>query len=151
MPDHHAPHTTGDSTASLVDAAVRVAAFAALGPALDTLASQAGTDPRLSIDARRVLRAITRTRPQDTLTLTGLAIRASTPKTRVPTALNELHTHGYLARVAKIAPHLSAALPDIDTTPASAPLLGRAAGAAEQTEPGPRTGAGVGPSASSRS
>jgi hypothetical protein len=125
MPDHHAPHTTRDPTASLVDAAARAAAFAALAPALDALASQAGTDPRLSIDARRVLRAITGTRPQDTLALTGLAIRASTPKTRVPTALNERHTHGYLARVAEIVPHLSAALPDIDTTPASAPLLGQ--------------------------
>lgn len=117
MPGHHAPHSTRPPTASLVDATARAAAFAALRPALDTLASQAGTDPRLSIDARRVLRAITGTRPQDTLTLAGLAVRASTPKTRVPAALKELHTHGYLARVAEIAPHLSAALPPIDTTP----------------------------------
>ena len=116
MPGHHAPHSTRPPAASLVDAAARAVAFAALRPALDTLASHAGTDPRLSIDARRVLRAITGTRPQDTLTLAGLAVRASTPKTRVPTALKELHTHGYLARVAEIAPHLSAALPAIDTT-----------------------------------
>jgi hypothetical protein len=95
------------------------AAFAALRPALDTLASQAGTDPRLSIDARRVLRAITGTRPHDTLSLAGLAARASTPKPRVPTALDELHTHGYLARVAEMAPHLSAALPAIAMTSAA--------------------------------
>jgi methylphosphotriester-DNA--protein-cysteine methyltransferase len=72
MPDDHAPHTTGAPAASLVDAADRAAALAALRPALETLASQAGTDPRLSLDARRVLRAITGTRPQDTLTLAAI-------------------------------------------------------------------------------
>jgi hypothetical protein len=117
MPDHRAPRSTRAPAAALVDAAARAAAFAALGPALETLASQAGTDPRLSLDARRVLRAISGTRPQDTLTLTDLAVRASTPTARVPTALAELHAHGYLARVAEIAPHLAAALPDIDTAP----------------------------------
>jgi hypothetical protein len=93
MPDHHAPRSTKAPAASLVDAEARAEAFAALGPALDTLATRAGTDPHLSVDARRVLRAITGTRPQDTLTLAGLAVRASTPKTRVTTALHELHTH----------------------------------------------------------
>jgi hypothetical protein len=64
MPDDHAPHTTGAPAASLVDAADRAAAFAALRPALETLASQAGTDPRLSLDARRVCRCRLNTDPQ---------------------------------------------------------------------------------------
>lgn len=97
--------------ASLLDPRARAAAFTSLRPALDALAAEAGTDPRLSSEARRVLRAVTRTHPSNTLALAGLAARASTPKTRVPGALHELEACGYLARLAHIAPHLAAALP----------------------------------------
>lgn len=96
---------------------VRAAAFEAVRPALEALAREAGADPRLSAQARRVLRAVTGTRPEDSLALPALAARSSTPKTRVPTALAELESHGYLARLASIAPHLTAALPTF-TTPA---------------------------------
>jgi hypothetical protein len=137
MPGHHNLHRSRASAASLVDAATRASAFATLRPALDALATQAGTDPHLGIDARRVLRAITGTRPQDTLTLAGLATRASTPKARIPYALNELHTYGYLARVAEIAPHLNAALPALDTTTLTvAPPTPEGAEVAERTPAG---------------
>lgn len=107
-------HRAGANTArdaSLLDARARTAAFTSLRPALDALAAAAGDDPRLSSDARRVLRAVTRTHPADTLALAGLAARASTPKTRIPDALHELEGRGYLARLTRIAPHLAAALP----------------------------------------
>ncbi|MFC4904352.1 hypothetical protein [Kocuria oceani] len=99
--------------ASLLDACARTAAFTSLRPALDALAAEAGTDPRLSPDSRRVLRAVTRTHPTDTLALAGLAARASTPKTRIPDALHELEARGYLARLTHIAPHLAAALSEL--------------------------------------
>ncbi|WP_371212472.1 helix-turn-helix domain-containing protein [Kocuria sp. SM24M-10] len=44
--------------------------------------------------------------------LADLAARSSTPKTRAPAALQELETHGYLRRLARLAPHLAAALPE---------------------------------------
>ncbi|WP_143709943.1 hypothetical protein [Kocuria flava] len=97
--------------ASAVDPCTRAATFKALRPALDALASAAGDDPRLSAQARRVLRAVVRTGPQATLAIADLAARSSTPKTHVPGALAELEAHGYLARLAEIAPHLAAALP----------------------------------------
>lgn len=99
--------------ATLLDAGARTAVFAALRPALEALAAEARTDARLSPDARRVLRAVTRTHPADTLALADLAARASTPKTRIPPALHELETCGYLARLTSIAPHLRAALPPL--------------------------------------
>jgi hypothetical protein len=100
------------SWASLVmDPLSRAAAFAALRPALDALIHQAGADSRLSPEACRVLRAVSHTRPEHTLALAELATRASTAKSRVPAALTELDAHGYLAKLARIAPHLSAALP----------------------------------------
>lgn len=111
--------------ASLVDPVARAAAFAALGPALEALASRANADPCLGVDARRVLRAIARTRPDDTLTPSGLAVRASTAKARVPAALAELHAHGYLSRVAAIAPHLAAALPEVETPVEGTPAASR--------------------------
>lgn len=104
-------NTTQDAT--LLDVGTRKAVFAALRPALDALAAEAGTDARLRPDARRVLRAVTRTHPEDTLALADLAARASTPKTRIPPALHELETCGYLARLNRIAPHLRTALPPL--------------------------------------
>ncbi|PAU89239.1 hypothetical protein CK505_14145 [Kocuria sp. WN036] len=95
----------------VMDPLSRAAAFAALRPALEALIHQAGADSRLSPEARRVLRAVARTRPEHTLALAELAARASTAKARVPVALTELETCGYLAQLARIAPHLSAALP----------------------------------------
>lgn len=115
-------HRAGANTArdaSLLDPRARTAAFTSLRPALDALAAEAGADPRLSPEARRVLRAVTRTHPADTLALAGLAARASTPKTRIPDALHELEAHGYLTRLADIAPHLAAALPT--PTPPTSP------------------------------
>lgn len=97
--------------ASTVDPFTRAATFRALRPALDALTSAAGVDPRLSPEARRVLRAVARTGPEGTLAVADLAARGSTPKTRVPPALEELEAHGYLGRLAEIAPHLAAALP----------------------------------------
>jgi hypothetical protein len=107
-----------------MDPLSRAAAFAVLRPALDALNHQAGADSRLSLEARRVLRAVVRTRPEHTLALAELAARASTAKARVPVALAELETCGYLARLALIAPHLSAALPShVPFTPAAAPTV----------------------------
>lgn len=99
--------------ATLLTPRDRSAFFVALRPALDALATEAGTDARLSPDARRVLRAVTRTHPADTLALANLAARASTPKIRIPTARHELEVCGYLARLTHIAPHLRAALPPL--------------------------------------
>ena len=99
--------------ATLLAPRAHSAFFVALRPALDALATEAGTDARLSPDARRVLRAVTRTHPADTLALANLAARASTPKIRIPTALHELEVCGYLARLTHIAPHLRAALPPL--------------------------------------
>jgi hypothetical protein len=102
----------------------RAAVFAALRPALEALIQQAGVDSRLSVEARRVLRAVVRTRPEHTLALAELAARASTAKARVPVALSELETYGYLAQLAHIAPHLSAALPPhTRCTPGTAPTV----------------------------
>jgi hypothetical protein len=97
--------------AFILDPLGRAAAFAALGPALETLVGEANTDARLSPQARRILRAVAGTGPTNTLALAELAARASTPKARVLTALNELEVHGYLTRLARTAPHLVAALP----------------------------------------
>lgn len=97
--------------ASILDPLAREAAFAALLPVLEQLVGEAGADARLSPDARRILRAVARTKPGNTLALADLAARGSTPKTRVPAALDELADRGYLARLARIAPHLTAALP----------------------------------------
>ncbi|MFF0904877.1 UNVERIFIED_CONTAM: hypothetical protein RF653_14485 [Kocuria sp. CPCC 205316] len=106
----------------VMDPLSRAAAFAALRPALDALIHQAGADSRLSPQARRVLRAVARTRPEHTLALAEIAARASTAKARVLVALTELDAHGYLAHLAHIAPHLSAALPShAPLTPAAAP------------------------------
>jgi hypothetical protein len=101
--------------ASTVDSLTRAATFGALRPALHALAAAAEVDPRLSAEARRVLRAVARTGPEATLAAADLAARSSTPKTRLPVALAELDAHGYLARLTAIAPHLAAALPT--TTP----------------------------------
>lgn len=103
-------HRSGD--ASILDPVGRAAAFAALHPVLERLVHAAGTDARLSLEAHRVLRAVTGTGPGHSLALADLAARSNTPKTRVPAALQELQTHGYLARLARVAPHLAAALPD---------------------------------------
>ena len=111
MAGNHRADTDTARAASLLDPLARAATFTALRPALEALAAEAGTDTRLSPDARRVLRAAARTRPVDTLALADLAARSSTPKTRVPAALNELDARGYLARLTRIAPHLAAALP----------------------------------------
>lgn len=115
MNDDHQSGTDATRAASTLDPLVRAAAFMALRPALETLVSETDADPRLSQDARRVLRAVARTRPEGELALADLAARGSTPKTRVLAALTELGRHGYLARLAHIAPHLAAALPA--TTP----------------------------------
>ena len=98
--------------ASILDASGRAAAFAALHPFLERLVYEAGTDARLSPQARWVLRAVTGTGPGHSLALADLAARSSTPKTLVPAALQELEIHGYLLRLARLAPHLAAALPD---------------------------------------
>lgn len=106
--------TAGADTAraaSLLGPLAREAAFAALLPVLDTLVGEADADVRLSPDARRILRAVARTKPGNTLALADLAARSSTPKTRIPAALHELADRGYLARLARVAPHLTAALP----------------------------------------
>jgi hypothetical protein len=111
MRDVHLAGAHASWASPVMDPLSRAAAFAALRPALDALIHQAGTDPRLSPQARRVLRAVARTRPEHTLALAELAARASTAKARVRLALTELETCGYLAQLAHIAPHLSAALP----------------------------------------
>lgn len=104
--------STGDTRIpSAVDSLTRAATFRACRPALEALDSAAGDDSRLSAEARRVLRAVVRTGPEATLAAADLAARGSTPKTRLPAALAELEAHGYLARLAAIAPHLAAALP----------------------------------------
>jgi predicted transcriptional regulator len=82
-----------------------------LRPVLETLVSEANTDTRLSPEARHIMYAIAGTGPKNTLTLADLTERASTPKARVLTALNELGTRSYLDRLTQIAPHLAAALP----------------------------------------
>ena len=97
--------------ASAIGPRSRAATFEACRPALEALFTAAGNDPRLSVQAHRVLRAVIRTGPQATLATADLAARASTPKTRVPAALAELEAHGYLARLTEIAPHLAVALP----------------------------------------
>jgi hypothetical protein len=97
--------------ASILDPFARAATFAAVRPALETLVGEANTDARISLEAFRVLRAVAGTGPENTLALADLAARASTPKARVPAALTELEAHGYLARLARTAPHLVAALP----------------------------------------
>ncbi|MFE7629160.1 hypothetical protein [Kocuria sp. NPDC057446] len=96
---------------SVMDPLSRAAAFAALRPDLEALIHQSSADSRLSPEARRVLRAVARTRPEHTLALAELAARASTAKARLPVALTELEICGHLAQLARIAPHLSAALP----------------------------------------
>jgi hypothetical protein len=107
-----------------MDPLSRAAAFAAFRPALEALIHRAGADSRLSPQARRVLRAVARTRPEHTLALAELAARASTAKARVRLALTELETCGYLAHLAHIAPHLSAALPPhTPCTPAANPTV----------------------------
>ncbi len=111
MNDAHPAAAHANWAVPVMDPLSRAAAFAALRPALEALIHQAGADSRLSVEARRVLRAVARTRPEHTLALAELAARASTAKARVPVALAEVDAHGYLARLAHIAPHLSAALP----------------------------------------
>ncbi len=115
----HPAHRPGTDIAAAFtsDPAGRAAAFTALRPALNALAAEAGADPRLSAQARRVLRAVTGTGPADTLALAALAARASTPKSRIAAALGELQAHGYLARLTAIAPHLTAALPALSPPP----------------------------------
>lgn len=97
--------------ASILDPLAREATFAVLLPVLETLVREADTDFHLSPDARRILRAVARTKPGNTLALADLAARSSTPKTRIPAVLHELAARGYLARLSRIAPHLAAALP----------------------------------------
>jgi hypothetical protein len=125
-------HTSG---ASSLGPAARAAVFQALRPALEALAREATADPRLSDEARRVLRAVARTGPGNTLALADLAARSSTPKARVPAALTELEDSDYLARLARIAPHLVAALP---APPAPAPDSLRSIGVATTTDPSSR-------------
>lgn len=108
----HSPGVHRSRDASILDPSGRAAAFTALHPVLERLVHAAGTDAGLSPEARRVLRAVTATGPGHSLALADLAARSSTPKTRVPAALQELETHGYLVRLARLAPHLVAALPD---------------------------------------
>lgn len=118
-------HPGGADTAraaSILDALAREATFAALLPVLEPLVGEAHADARLSPDARRILRAVARTTPGNTLALADLAARSSTPKTRIPAALHELAARGYLARLTRIAPHLTAALP-APTCPARAGAL----------------------------
>ncbi|MFI7579765.1 hypothetical protein [Kocuria kalidii] len=124
MNDVHLAGAHSSWATPVMDPLSRAAAFAALRPALDALIHQAGADFRLSPEARRVLRAVARTRPEHALALAELAARASTAKARVPVALTELDAHGYLAQLARIAPHLSAALPShAPFTPAAAPTV----------------------------
>ncbi|MFF0991579.1 helix-turn-helix domain-containing protein [Kocuria nitroreducens] len=124
MNDVHPAAAHASWASPVMDPLSRAAAFAALRPALDALLHQAGADSRLSPQARRVLRAVARTRPEHTLALAELAARASTAKARVRLALTELAVHGYLAQLAHIAPHLSAALPaQAPFTPAAAPTV----------------------------
>ncbi|GAB2603392.1 hypothetical protein GCM10009696_06040 [Kocuria himachalensis] len=121
MNDVHPAAAHAKWATPVADPLSRAAAFAALRPALEALIHQAGADSRLSLEARRVLGAVAGTRPEHTLALAELAARASTAKARVPVALSELDAHGYLARLAHIAPHLSAALPShAPFTPAAA-------------------------------
>ena len=108
----HQDPTDATGPATLLDPAAREALFAALRPALEALAGEAAADPGLSAPARRVLRAVTRTRSQDTLTLADLATRSSPAKARLPATLIELEATGYLTRLAAIAPHLAATLPN---------------------------------------
>lgn len=129
MNDLHRAGAPASWATPVVDPLSRAAAFAGLRPALDAFIHQAGADSRLSPQARRVLRAVARTRPEHTLALADLAARASTAKAQVPVALTELNAHGYLAQLARIAPHLSAALPphppDISAvTPTAEPVDG---------------------------
>ena len=105
------PSTDSTQTGSILAAPARAAIFTALRPALEALFVDAGSDSQLSAEARRILRALVRTRPENTLALADLAARGSTPKARVPAALHELEAHGYLHRLANIAPHLTTALP----------------------------------------
>lgn len=58
--------------ATLLDPRARTAIFIALHPALDALAVEASTDARLSPHAPRVLHAVTRAHPADSLALTEL-------------------------------------------------------------------------------
>ncbi|MFF0903783.1 UNVERIFIED_CONTAM: hypothetical protein RF653_08910 [Kocuria sp. CPCC 205316] len=111
MNDEHRAWAHARWASPVRDPRSRAAAFAALRPALDALLDNADADSRLSPEARRVLRAVARTRPEHTLALADLAARASTAKARVPVALTVLDAHGYLVQLARIAPHLSAALP----------------------------------------
>jgi hypothetical protein len=53
--------------ASLLDSRARTAAFTSLRSALAGLAAEVYTDPHLSPEARRVLRAVTRTHPAEIL------------------------------------------------------------------------------------
>jgi hypothetical protein len=127
MNDVHPAAAHANWAVPVADPLSRAEVFAALRPALEALIQQAGADSQLSVEARRVLRAVVRTRPEHTLALAELAARASTAKARVPVALAELETCGYLARLALIAPHLSAALPSpAPFTPATAPTVGHA-------------------------
>lgn len=105
------PNTDLTQTGSILAPPARAAIFTALRPALEALFVDAGNDSQLSAEARRILRALVRTRPENTLALADLAARGSTPKTRVPAALHELEAHGYLQRLTNIAPHLTTALP----------------------------------------
>ncbi|MEX5234262.1 helix-turn-helix domain-containing protein [Kocuria arenosa] len=124
MNDVHPAAAHAGWATPVMDPLSRAAAFAALRPALDALIHEAGADSRLSLEACRVLRAVARTRPEHTLALAELAARASTAKGQVPVALSELNAHGYLAQLAHIAPHLSAALPShIPVTRAAAPTV----------------------------
>ncbi|MEX5237404.1 helix-turn-helix domain-containing protein [Kocuria arenosa] len=124
MNDVHPAAAHASWASSVADPLSRAAAFAALRPALEALIHQAGADSRLSLEARRVLRAVARTRPEHTLASADLAARASTAKARVRVALAELEAHGYLAQLARIAPHFSAALPPhTRCTPAAAPTV----------------------------
>ena len=124
MNDAHPAAAHADWAVPVADPLSRAAAFAALRPALEALIHQAGADSRLSVEARRVLRAVARTRPEHTLALAELAARASTAKAQVRLALTELDAHGYLAQLAHIAPHLSAALPPhTRCTPATYPKV----------------------------
>ena len=105
------PNTDLTQTGSILAPPARAAIFTALRPALEALFVDAGNDSQLSAEARRILRALVRTRPENTLALADLAARGSTPKARVPAAPHELETHGYLHRLTNIAPHLTATLP----------------------------------------
>ena len=105
------PSTVSTGTGSILAPPARAAIFTALRPALEALFVDAGNDSQLSAEARRILRALVRTRPENTLALADLAARGSTPKARVPAVLHELETRGYLHRLTHIAPHLTTALP----------------------------------------